>query len=76
MGLGTGSACLQGMPGRETILKNANIHSMDAKETPAYSTQLRKERGRRPLWNFAGGPVVKTLPSNAEDMGLIPGGGS
>ena len=49
---------------------------MDAKETPVYSTQLRKERGRRPLWNFAGGPVVKTLPSNAEDMGLIPGGGN
>ena len=22
------------------------------------------------------GPVVKTLPSNAEDMGLIPGGGT
>ena len=64
------------LPGRETILKNANIYSMDTKETRAYSTQLRKERGRRPLRNFDGGPVVKTLPSNAEDTGLIPGGGT
>ena len=23
--------------------------------------------------DFAGGPVVKTLPSNAEEVGLIPG---
>ena len=59
-----------------SILKNANIHSMDTKETRAYSTQLRKERDRRALWNFDGGPVVKTLPSNAEDMGLIPGRGT
>ena len=27
------------------------------------------------LWDFPGGPVVKNLPSNAEDMGLIPGQG-
>ena len=64
------------LPGRETILKNANIYSMDTKETRAYSTQLRKERGRRPLWNLDGGPVVKTRPSNAEDTGLIPGRGT
>ena len=25
------------------------------------------------LWDFPGGPVVKTLPSNAEDLGSIPG---
>ena len=24
-------------------------------------------------WDFPGGPVVKTLPSNAGDVGLIPG---
>ena len=24
-------------------------------------------------WNFSGGPVVKSLPSNAGDMGLNPG---
>ena len=26
-------------------------------------------------WDFAGGPVVKNLPANAEDMGLIPDSG-
>ena len=25
------------------------------------------------LWVFPGGPVVKTLPCNAKDTGLIPG---
>ena len=24
-------------------------------------------------WNFPGGPVLKNLPDNAGDMGLIPG---
>ena len=28
------------------------------------------------LWAFPGGPVVKNLPSNAGDEGLIPGGGT
>ena len=27
-------------------------------------------------WDFLGGPVVKNLPSNAEDMSLIPGQGT
>ena len=27
-------------------------------------------------WDFPGGPVVKNLPSNAEDMGSIPGWGT
>ena len=27
-------------------------------------------------WDFPGGPVVKTLPSNARDVGLIPGWGT
>ena len=27
-------------------------------------------------WDFPGGPVVKTLPSNSADMGLIPGQGT
>ena len=26
-------------------------------------------------WDFPGGPVVRNLPANAEDMGLIPGPG-
>ena len=27
-------------------------------------------------WDFPGGPVVKNTPSNAGDMGLIPGWGT
>ena len=27
-------------------------------------------------WDFPGGPVVKNLPSNAGDVGLIPGRGT
>ena len=27
-------------------------------------------------WDFSGGPVVKNLPSNAGDMGSIPGRGT
>ena len=26
-------------------------------------------------WDFPGGPVVKNLPANAGDTGLIPGSG-
>ena len=29
-----------------------------------------------PFWDFLGGPVVKNLPSNARDLGLIPGRGA
>ena len=28
------------------------------------------------MWDFPGGPVVKTLSSNAGDVGLIPGWGT
>ena len=35
----------------------------------------RDESGKTP-WDFPGGPVVKSLPSNAEVMGSVPGGGS
>ena len=28
------------------------------------------------LWDFSGGPVAENLPSNAGDMGLIPGQGT
>ena len=28
------------------------------------------------LWDFPGGPVVKSLPCNAGDMSSIPGGGT
>ena len=35
----------------------------------------QKHRDRN-LWDFPGGPVVKTSPSNAAGMGLIPGWGA
>ena len=28
------------------------------------------------IWDFPGGPVVKNLPYNARDSGLIPGQGT
>ena len=39
---------------------------MDAFVYSVYSTQN---------WNFPGGPMVKTLPSNARGVGSIPGRG-
>ena len=36
-----------------------------------WKSQIKMWQG----WDFPGGPVVKNLPSNAEDMGLIPGRG-
>ena len=30
----------------------------------------------KPIWDFPGGPVVKTLPFNAEGVSLIPGWGA
>ena len=43
------------------------------------STELswrRNSASRLQNWDFPGGPVVKNLPSNAGDMGSIPGGGT
>ena len=31
---------------------------------------------KRDCWDFPGGPVVKNSPSNAGDMGSIPGQGT
>ena len=41
------------------------------KETQALNETLKKMD-----WDFPGGPVVKTLPSNAGGMGPIPGWGT
>ena len=41
---------------------------VNAKETLAFK--------RRRNWGLPGGPVVKTMPSNARDAGLIPGQGA
>jgi len=30
----------------------------------------------KPIWDFPGGPMVKTLPFNAEGVSLIPGWGA
>ena len=37
----------------------------------------RKKRYlKKQCWDFPGGPVVKNLPSNAGDVGSIPGQGT
>ena len=36
--------------------------------------RFRRKKGDD--WDFPGGPVVKTLPSNAGDIGLIPSQGA
>ena len=49
--------------------------------SPCYSLELQQNWKRMPqiknkwAWDFSGGPVVKNLPANAGDMGLIPGPG-
>ena len=35
-----------------------------------------KTNSLKHTWDFPGGPVVKTLPSNKEGVGLIPVGGA
>ena len=40
---------------------------------PIYSAVKKKKEEE---WGFPGSPVVKNLPSNAEDLGLIPGQGN
>ena len=44
---------------------------MDKKSRPVYMLSTRY-----PLQDFPGGPVVKNLPSNAEDTSSIPGQGT
>ena len=48
-------------------------HPFDEKFTlmPIFFFTIKKNTG-----DFPGGPVVKNLPSNAGDSGLIPGGGT
>ena len=36
----------------------------------------KNTNSKRYVWDFPGGPVVKNPPSNAGDMGLIPGRGT
>ena len=37
---------------------------------------LRQEKKKKTFREFPGDPVVKDLPSDAGDTGLIPGGGT
>ena len=67
--------------GKDSSLITFIQHSF---ESPSYSSHRRKRSKRNAvgreevklsLLDFSGGPVVKNLPSNAGDMGLIPGPG-
>ena len=40
------------------------------------SVSVKRDESEKTPWDFPGGPVVKTLPSNAELMDSIPGGGT
>ena len=40
-----------------------------------WDTSLSISKGKG-YWDFLGGPMVKNLPCNAEDMGSIPGWGT
>jgi len=49
---------------------------------PKWAGKVRPQKRKKKLifrekqgWDFLGGPVVKTLPSNAGGVGSIPGGG-
>ena len=41
-----------------------------------YSESICILESLSPQWDFPGGPVVRNLPANAGDMGLIPGLGA
>ena len=45
-------------------------------EATRWNTTLQLEKKKAQTRNFAGGPVVKNLPSNTGDTGLIPGQGT
>ena len=55
------------------ILKFWNTSRVLVKECQHH---LKKKERKIVLWNFPGGPVVKTLPSNARGADLIPGWGA
>ena len=40
------------------------------------SVSVKRDESEKTPWDFPGGPEVKTLPSNAELMGSVPGGGT
>ena len=45
------------------------FHSEDLKAFKNYA------KSTLPMWGFPGASVVKNLPANAGDMGLVPGSG-
>ena len=57
------------------------LHIIPLWMQPFFTQQKLKEKIKekdKEKWGgaFPGGPVVKNLPSNARDEGLIPGGGT
>ena len=45
-------------------------------KVPIFVINNESDDTLRPLWNFPGGPVIKTLSFNAEGTGSIPDGGT
>ena len=54
---------------------HTQIEARAGKQTAVKSQSLKPE-SKAELRDFPGGPVVKNLPSNGEDVGLIPGWGT
>ena len=51
------------------------IYALSGEEGPKIGERVRARSGGKKegaSWDFPGGPVVKTLPSNARGEGLIP----
>ena len=52
------------------------ISDLPPKLSPWYARQGKAGLEERGPWDFPGGPVVKNLQSNTEDMDAIPGQGT
>ena len=57
---------------RQRSTTSLEVHHHGSYRASVGSIKITQET---PIWEFPGGPVVKNLPFNAGDMGLIPGQG-
>ena len=57
---------------RQRSTTSLEVHLHGSYRASVGSVKITQET---PIWEFPGGPVIKNLPFNAGDMGLIPGQG-
>ena len=58
-----------------TEATNTHTHTHTNTQSPPSSSNVIQKLRKTSSWDFPGCPVVKTSPSNAGDMGSIPGQG-